>query len=155
MTGHSMTRRGPERTPEATIDVEVPFHDGDPMGVTWHGNYLRYLEAARSALLDDIGHGYREMEVAGCHWHVVEARVKFVMPTVFGQHLEVTAAIEEYERRLRIAYLATERDSGRPAVRARTTQVAVDKASGEACRHCPEAFVDKVRARLTEAAGRA
>ncbi len=35
------------------IEVEVPFHDADPMGVTWHGNYFRYLETARSALLNE------------------------------------------------------------------------------------------------------
>ena len=29
------------------IEVEIPFFDGDPMGVTWHGNYFRYLELQR------------------------------------------------------------------------------------------------------------
>jgi len=26
------------------VEIEIPFHDCDPMNVVWHGNYPRYLE---------------------------------------------------------------------------------------------------------------
>ena len=35
----------------------IPFHDIDPMGVVWHGNYFRYFEIAREALLNQIDYG--------------------------------------------------------------------------------------------------
>ncbi len=39
--------------PRFTVDVEltIPFHDVDAMGVVWHGNYFRYFEIAREKLL--------------------------------------------------------------------------------------------------------
>ena len=54
-----MTKSEPALT--ATVEIEIPFQDGDPMGVTWHGNYFRYLEEARCALLKELDYGYRQM----------------------------------------------------------------------------------------------
>jgi acyl-CoA thioesterase FadM len=50
---------------ESEVEVDVLFHDADPMGITWHGNYFRYLESARAALLDTIGYNYSEMVESG------------------------------------------------------------------------------------------
>ena len=131
---------------EAQIEVDVPFHDSDPMGVTWHGNYFRYLESARSALLTKIGYNYREMAASGYLWPIVEAQIKYVKPTVFGQRLRVKAVLTEYENRLKIAYTITDCNSGECVTKAHTTQVAVNKDSGEMCFCSPQVFLDKVRA---------
>jgi acyl-CoA thioester hydrolase len=131
---------------EVHVDVDVPFHDADPMGVTWHGNYFRYLESARGQLLAKIGYGYRDMLASGYLWPIVEAQIKYVRPTVFGQRLTVTARLAEYENRLRIAYTIVDHDSGECVTKAHTTQVAVAKDSGEMCFCSPQVFVDKVRA---------
>ena len=42
-------------------EVSAEFFDVDAMQVVWHGNYVKYLEIARCALLDKIGYGYKEM----------------------------------------------------------------------------------------------
>ena len=31
----------------AEVELTIPFHDVDMMGVAWHGNYFRYFEVAR------------------------------------------------------------------------------------------------------------
>ena len=36
----------------AEISTQAQFYDLDPMQIVWHGNYARYLEQARCALLD-------------------------------------------------------------------------------------------------------
>ena len=64
---------------EAEVTITVPFHDLDPMGVVWHGNYARYLEIARCALLDLIGYNYLQMRESGYAWPVVDMRLKFGM----------------------------------------------------------------------------
>ena len=130
----------------AEVDVEVPFHDADPMGVTWHGNYFRYLETARSALLNDIGYNVRQMTASGYTWPIVDARVKYVKTTTFGQRLRVRATLEEYENRLKIAYTITDSESGELVTKASTTQVAVER--GEMCFVSPQVLLDKVRAAL-------
>ena len=129
------------------VEVEVPFHDADPMGVTWHGNYLRYLELARSALLNELGYNVRQMTASGYAWPIVDARVKYVKTTTFGQRLRVRATLEEYENRLKIEYSITDSQSGEIVTKATTTQVAVDQ-RGEMCFVSPQVLLDKVRAAL-------
>ena len=41
-------------------EISAEFFDVDAMQVVWHGNYVKYLEIARCALLDKIGYGYKE-----------------------------------------------------------------------------------------------
>src|SRR6185437_9998187 len=43
-------------------EVTVPFFDVDSIDVVWHGHYVKYLEIARCALLDRIGHNYAQMK---------------------------------------------------------------------------------------------
>ena len=38
----------------ADVTIRVQFYDLDPMQVVWHGNYARFLEQARCALLERI-----------------------------------------------------------------------------------------------------
>ena len=126
----------------------MPFHDCDPMGVTWHGNYFRYLETARSALLTSIGYNVRQMTTSGYSWPIVDARIKYVKATTFGQRLKVRATLEEYENRLKIAYTIMAGESGELVTTASTTQIAVDQERGEMCFVSPQLLLDKVRAAL-------
>jgi len=129
----------------AAVDIEIPFHDGDPMGVTWHGNYFRYLEIARCALLDKLDFSYVEMERSGFMWPVVDTRLKFVRPTIFGQRVRVMARLEEYENRLKVSYEITDIESGDRVTKGYTTQLAVDKQTNELCFCSPQVLIEKVR----------
>lgn len=133
------------------IEIEVPFHDSDPMGVTWHGNYFRYLETARSALLNRIGYNVRQMTASGYLWPIVETHIKYVKTTTFGQRLRVRAELKEFENRLKIDYAIFD-ESGELVTKATTTQVAVDKERGEMCFVSPQVLLDKVQAALAVAA---
>lgn len=128
------------------VEIEVPFEDGDPMGVTWHGNYFRYLERARCRLLEKIGYGYRTMIESGYSWPIVDTRVKFTRPTVFGQRIRVVATLQEYENRLKISYEITDVESGARVTKGYTTQVAVDNATEELCFVSPDVLIEKIRA---------
>ena len=140
--------RSSEGALQSEVEVEVPFHDSDPMGMTWHGNYFRYLESARSALLTKIGYNYAEMTASGYDWPIVEARIKYVKPTKFGQTLKVTATLEEYENRLKIAYVIIDVRSGERVTTAYTTQAAVNREREEMCFCSPQVLLDKVHACL-------
>ena len=43
------------RLHEVRVQLEVPFHDVDRLGVVWHGHYFKYFELARTRLLRAIG----------------------------------------------------------------------------------------------------
>ena len=133
----------------AEIRMKAQFYDLDPMQVVWHGNYPRFLEEARCALLDRIGYNYPEMEASGYLWPIVDLRIKYVRAIRFGHEIRVVATLAEYENRLCIDYRILDAASGEVLTKARTTQLAVKAASGELCLESPPALVERVRGMLS------
>lgn len=132
----------------ADVTIQAQFYDLDPMQVVWHGNYARYLEQARCALLDRIGYNYPEMAESGFMWPIVDMQVKYVRPIRFAQTVRVTATLVEYENRLRIDYLIHDSGSGELLTKARTTQLAVAADTQELSFDSPAVLIEKVRALL-------
>jgi len=108
------------------ISLTPAFHDLDPMDVVWHGNYLRYFEQARSALLQRIDYDYPQMRDSGYAWPIVDLRVKYVRPLHYGQTVVVRATFVEWENRLKIAYEVRDAVTGERLTRGHSIQVAVD-----------------------------
>jgi acyl-CoA thioester hydrolase len=115
----------------AEVEVEVEFHDVDPMGVAWHGHYLKYFERARCALLRSFEYDYPQMRDSGYAWPIVDCRLKYVAPSRYGQRLKVRATLTEWENRLRIEYLIRDAQSGARVTKGYTIQVAVAMPGGE------------------------
>ena len=132
----------------AEVDIVAQFYDLDPMQVVWHGNYARFLEQARCALLDKIGYNYPQMDESGFMWPIVEMQTKFVRPIRFAQAIRAEAVLVEYENRLKISYRCRDKLSGEVLTKAHTVQVAVLAQSGELCLESPAALIDMVRALL-------
>ncbi|HKT29950.1 MAG TPA: acyl-CoA thioesterase [Dyella sp.] len=130
------------------VDIQVPFYDVDSMDVVWHGHYVKYLEVARCALLDDIGHNYIQMKASGYAWPVIDLQLRYVQAARFGQHLIVRADLMEWQNRLLIHYLIRDAATGQRVTRASSVQVAVKIASGEMQLESPKVFVDAVGQRL-------
>jgi acyl-CoA thioester hydrolase len=119
--------------PELANEIEVTpaFHDLDPMAVVWHGNYLKYFELARCALLQRFEYDYLEMRDSGYVWPIVDMRTKYVRSVTFNQKLKVRAQIVVWENRLKIEYVIRDAASGQVLTRAHTIQVAVEVTTGE------------------------
>lgn len=128
--------------------VVAQFYDLDPMKVVWHGNYARYLEQARCALLERLGYSYVEMEQSGYIWPIVELQVKYVRPVRYAQRIRVEARLAEYENRLKIVYVCRDDGSGEIVTKAHTVQLAVNIATQELSLESPSVFLDKVREAL-------
>lgn len=91
----------------SVVAVTIPFQDADPTGLAWHGNYFRYYDAARVALLQQLKFGYREMAAIGQIWPIVDTRVRYLRSIPFGETVQVSAQLVEWEFRLRIYYEIT------------------------------------------------
>ncbi|MBU6469513.1 MAG: acyl-CoA thioesterase [Gammaproteobacteria bacterium] len=115
----------------AQVEIEVPFQDVDLMQVVWHGNYFRYFEAARAALLRKINYDYPEMQASQYLWPIVELKARFVQPMRYAQRIQVRAELQEWESRLKIAYRVQDAASGKRLSSGYTIQCAVDARSGE------------------------
>lgn len=126
------------------IALSPAFHDCDPMQVVWHGNYFKYLELARCALLQRYDYDYPQMQASGFLWPVVDARVKYIRPLLYGQALTVQASIVEWENRLKLDYRIRDAASGQVLTKAYTIQVAVDAASNELQYVCPPVLWERL-----------
>jgi len=102
------------------------FYDLDPMNIVWHGNYPRFFELARTALLKKIGYGYDDMIVSGYAWPVIDMHIRYYRPLRLGRWIDISASITEWENRLKIEYLARDVESGQKTTKGHTIQVAVD-----------------------------
>jgi acyl-CoA thioester hydrolase len=129
------------------IELSPAFHDLDPMEVVWHGNYVKYLELARCALLSKFDYDYPQMRESGFLWPIVDMRVKYVAPMVFGQKVRIRAEITEWENRLRVDYQVRDALSGRKVTVAHTLQVAVSIATRELQYVCPSILWERLGVR--------
>ncbi len=120
------------------------FHDLDPMDVVWHGNYLRYFEQARCALLQQIDYDYPQMRASGFAWPIVDIRVKYVRPLRYGQSVIVRATFAEWEHRLKIVYEARDAACGQRLTRGYSIQVAVDIATQEMLYVSPPVLLERL-----------
>ena len=48
-----------------TLTHRVQYYETDRMGVTHHSNYIRFMEEARVAYLEQLGFPYAELERRG------------------------------------------------------------------------------------------
>ncbi|BCR23056.1 acyl-CoA thioesterase [Aquipseudomonas alcaligenes] len=129
---------------QAEIELVVPFFDVDMMEVVWHGHYVKYFEEARCALLDKLGHNYRQMRDAGYAWPIIDLQVRYIRGAQFGQRIRVRADLVEWENRLKINYLITDVATGERMTRGSSVQVAVEIASREMLLASPRVFVEAV-----------
>lgn len=121
-------------------DYEIPFFDVDSMFIMWHGHYVKYLEMARCAFLEEIGYHYEVMRENGYGWPIVQLNLKYVKPAVFRQKIRVHLAVTEYESCLRIDYTIVDLATQQKLTKGSTTQVAVEIASREMQLQTPQSW---------------
>ncbi|HRO02729.1 MAG TPA: acyl-CoA thioesterase [Terricaulis sp.] len=128
----------------ASAEAVPQFYDLDPLNIVWHGNYPKYLELGRCALMDKIGYGYSEMATSGFVWPFIDYRMRYARPMRLNTPVRITAGIVEWESMMRIVYTIAEVESGERVMRASSSQVAVSIESNEMQWQSPAAFLDKL-----------
>lgn len=125
-------------------EIEVPFHDVDPMNKVWHGHYLKYFELARCELLELFNYGYKEMHTSGFSWPIVDMRIKFIRPLLFEQKIVVHAKLVEWECRIKIAYEVRDLETNEKLSKGHTTQMAIDIENDETLFESPAILWEKL-----------
>lgn len=128
----------------AEVELTVPFHDVDMLGIAWHGHYCKYFEIARCAMLDKIDYNYMVMKDTGYVWPIVDLQLRFVSPAKFGQCIRVAAELVEWEYRMKIKYLITDAATGAVLAKGHSIQAAVDSVTGEMSYASPAVFLQRL-----------
>lgn len=125
-------------------EIKAQFFDVDSMDIVWHGNYVKYFEMARCDLLDAIDYNYQQMKDSGYGWPVIDLRVRYIRPVVFGQVVIVESQLVEYENRLKIDYVIYDKETGERLCKGSTVQVAVELETKEMLLASPSVLVEKL-----------
>ena len=139
--------------PIAFVDVSPAYHDIDSMEIVWHGNYMKYFEIARCAVLKFIDYDYPQMKSSGYAWPVVDIRSRFILPIRYGDELKVAAIIVEWDLRLLIKYLVINKNTQRVVTRGQSVQVPFDMRTMSMTFGCPDFLRQKIESCKTPQSG--
>ncbi len=110
----------------ATVRFTIPFCDADPMQVVWHGNYLKYFDAARDRLLCDAGIDlYGGWQTTGMMFPITRTQTKHIRPLRVRDEVDCKAILVESECRLVFDFELRNVKTGEICVKGRTEQAAV------------------------------
>lgn len=129
--------------------VTAEFFDVDAMNIVWHGNYVKYMEVARCALLDKIGYGYKEMIKEGYAYPVTSINLKYVKSLYFAEKAKVKTYLVEYENCIKIKYEIFN-EKGELCTKAESTQMALNIEKKESCFESSPWLIERVEKILKE-----
>lgn len=77
-----------------TVRHRVPFYETDAMGIVHHANYIRYLEIARVAWMDEHDRPYSHYVREGYHFSTTRVEFDYKKSAAFDDVLDVTTWLE-------------------------------------------------------------
>jgi len=72
-----------------TIEVNVRFNEADPLGIVWHGHYIRYFEDGREAFGNEHGIGYLDFYKKGYVIPIVNVQCDYKRSLKYGEKVIV------------------------------------------------------------------
>ncbi len=82
-----------------SLPVRIYFQDTDAGGVTYHANYVNFMERARTEWLRDMGYSHMDMmKNLGVMFVVRSIKLDYLRPAQLDDLLTVTAQIKEVGR---------------------------------------------------------
>ncbi|MYL63895.1 YbgC/FadM family acyl-CoA thioesterase [Bacillus hwajinpoensis] len=87
----------------ATTSIDVRYAETDQMGVVYHANYLIWFELGRTALINDLGFRYADMEKEGILSPVMDIKASYKHPVRYGDEVSVKTWVDSYDG-LRVNY---------------------------------------------------
>jgi acyl-CoA thioester hydrolase len=127
-----------------TIELEIPFHDVDSLGVVWHGHYYKYMELARTALLRSLELEVQQIRDLGYRLYVIETRCRYAFPLRYAERARVSAWIKDVDNRITIAYEVFNLTAGRRSARGHTVLASTD-GDGALLLETPDALRSRLR----------
>ncbi len=71
----------------------VHYYETDKMGITHHSNYIRFMEEARVAFMDQIGWGFAKMEGEGVASPVLAVTCDYKHTTTFSDEIAIAVSV--------------------------------------------------------------
>jgi len=109
-------------------DVRVRFNEADPLGIVWHGHYIRYFEDGREAFGRMHGLSYLDVFKEGYVIPVVSVNCNFKKSVKYGDTIIVeTTFIPGFAAKMNFTYKLFNKETGVLVATGSSTQVFLNK----------------------------
>lgn len=75
--------------------IRVRYAETDQMGVVYHGNYILFLEEARTEWLRKLGLSYKWMEANNVMLPVIQVHIDYKTPAYYDDVLSITTKLRK------------------------------------------------------------
>jgi acyl-CoA thioester hydrolase len=124
-------------------EVLVRFNEADPLGIVWHGHYIRYFEDGREGFGKRYGISYLDFYKNGLAVPIVSVHCDYKKPLRYGQSVIVeTTYIDSHAAKLKFDYKIFQGNSKELVAVGTTTQVFVDVKNFQLQLTVPDFFMD-------------
>lgn len=107
------------------------FYETDGMSIIWHGNYVRWMEEARTDFMDQLGFPYARAVEAGIDFALTDISCKYRAMTRFGEELAITVSISRLSpAKLELGYEMREASTGELKAEGTSGHFFYDRAKG-------------------------
>lgn len=92
---------------------KAQYHETDKMGFVHHSNYIKWMEEARVAFMDELGFSYHALENLGIVSPVTGINIEYKKSTDFDDLIEIRVSVLRYTGvRLEISYEMINKETG-------------------------------------------
>lgn len=129
---------------EFTQEIRVLYADTDSYGVVWHGAYVKWFEAARVGLVEQLGLPLEELENNKILFPVVEMNIRYKSSARMNERIIIKTHISELKPlSVTFEHNVYEKNTNKLRTTAHTTIVVTDASTGKMFRHIPEDLYSK------------
>jgi acyl-CoA thioester hydrolase len=125
------------------VKKKIYYHDTDCGGVVYYANYLKYLEEARTELLEERGLSISELAKQGTVFVVARQEIDYKLPTFYADILSIDIQLANISGvRIEFTY-AIKNQKAQIVCIAKTVMACIDKDFK------PKAIPEEIREKLT------
>jgi acyl-CoA thioester hydrolase len=110
------------------VEIRIRFNEADPLGIVWHGHYIRYFEDGREDFGNQFGIGYLDFFDKGFVIPVVNVDCSFKKSLRYGDTVIVeTSFIPCDAAKIRFEYRLFNKKNGELVATGSSVQVFLDR----------------------------
>jgi acyl-CoA thioester hydrolase len=130
-----------KKTITVKTDVAVRFNEADPLGIVWHGHYVRYFEDGRESFGNQFGCSYLDFYKNGFVIPIVKIDCDFKKSLRYGDTVVIETTFHaSLAAKMIFTYNLYDKHTGDLVSKGSTTQVFLDTATNTLQLATPDFF---------------
>lgn len=124
-------------------NILIRFNEADPLGIVWHGHYVRYFEDGREAFGEKYGLRYLDIFEKGYTVPVVNIQCDYKRSLRYGDRVVVeTRFVDDMAAKIKFEYILTNPATGEVVAKGSSVQVFLDKETSSLQLIAPAFFLE-------------